>query len=301
MEVSVKTLFLTNVSVLFLSAGASYYFWRLHRDNVGLLWWSFATALAGSAILIFRLLGPTWPIPGLAATLFVGACLMALESMRRFNGRPAAKARMALLLLAFVAIFGTALSLGIDMQQRVGLLSFALAICAALSARELVRGGKAEPLRSRLPMALVFAVMAAMLATRAVLSWLHSPGSSVASFYVAMGDFIPLANSVGIVCLNIGFMMMANERLSDRYRKRALTDELTELPNRRYFLEQGERLSRRAHKNRTNACILMMDLDHFSSVNDRFGHAGGDQALVAFGGLLRRAMRPTDLVARYGG
>ena len=45
----------------------------------------------------------------------------------------------------------------------------------------------------------------------------------------------------------------------------------------------------------------MMDLDHFAEVNKRFGHAGGDLALIAFAGLLRQHMRPTDTVARYGG
>ena len=49
------------------------------------------------------------------------------------------------------------------------------------------------------------------------------------------------------------------------------------------------------------ACVVMMDLDFFSSVNERFGHAGGDQALLAFANLLRNAVRPGDLVARYGG
>jgi diguanylate cyclase len=45
----------------------------------------------------------------------------------------------------------------------------------------------------------------------------------------------------------------------------------------------------------------MMDLDHFAQVNERLGHAGGDQALVTFAGLLRHHVRPTDIVARYGG
>jgi len=45
----------------------------------------------------------------------------------------------------------------------------------------------------------------------------------------------------------------------------------------------------------------MMDLDHFSAVNQRFGHAGGDHALVAFARLLREQVPPTHIVARYGG
>jgi diguanylate cyclase (GGDEF)-like protein len=45
----------------------------------------------------------------------------------------------------------------------------------------------------------------------------------------------------------------------------------------------------------------MMDLDHFSAVNERFGHGGGDLALAAFAGLLRDQVPPTQIVARYGG
>ncbi len=300
---SVKTLFLTNVSVLLLSAATSYYFWRLYREYVGLLWWSLATAAAGFATLAFGLFGPFPPIAiGVSsATLFVAGCIMAWESMRRFNGQPAAKGRMAICLLAFVAIFGTALYMGAEMHQRVSVLALALSLFAALSAWEVVRGHRQEPLHSRLPMAVVFAVMAIFLALRAALSWFQPSGSSIESFYDAMGDVVPLVTSIGIVCINIGLMMMATERLSSRYRKRALTDELTDLPNRRFFLEQADRLSRQAQRDRASACILMMDLDHFSGVNERFGHAGGDQALVAFAGLLREQASPKDIFARYGG
>ena len=45
----------------------------------------------------------------------------------------------------------------------------------------------------------------------------------------------------------------------------------------------------------------MMDLDHFSRVNEQFGHVGGDRALMAFAAALRGHLRPTDIVARYGG
>ena len=51
----------------------------------------------------------------------------------------------------------------------------------------------------------------------------------------------------------------------------------------------------------SRACVLMIDLDHFTNVNRTFGHAGGDQALVAFARLAREQLRPDDLIARYGG
>jgi diguanylate cyclase (GGDEF)-like protein len=181
------------------------------------------------------------------------------------------------------------------------MFSLAMAAFAALSAWEIMRGSKQEALLSRLPMALVLAAMVVGLLGRASVTWFHPPGPTSETFYDAMGNLIPLANTVGLVCLNIGFMIMMSERLSSRFRKHALTDELTELPNRRLFLEEGGRLCRRAHKDGTKACILMMDLDHFSHVNQRFGHAGGDHALVAFARLLREQVPPTHIVARYGG
>ena len=110
-----------------------------------------------------------------------------------------------------------------------------------------------------------------------------------------------MINSMGILSLCFGLVMTASERTSSRYRRLALTDDLTGLPNRRFLLEQGGRLSRKAGLYGSTACVLMMDLDHFAEVNKRFGHAGGDTALVAFADLLRQYMRPTDTVARYGG
>jgi diguanylate cyclase (GGDEF)-like protein len=110
------------------------------------------------------------------------------------------------------------------------------------------------------------------------------------------------ATMIGLVCLSISCLStMAQDRLLKRYEKLALTDDLTALPNRRFFLEQGSRLAKRIAVDGTPACVLIMDLDRFASINERFGHAGGDLALVAFATALRSQLRPTDLAARYGG
>ena len=300
---SVKTLFLINVAVLFLSSGTAWYFWRLNRDSAALPWWSAGTALAGLGLIVFGAFAPNPPpaIAVLAAALFVAGCAMLWESMRRFNGRPARKGRLALIVVAFAAILGLALQAGADLRERVSLFSLAMAALTALAAWEIMRGSRHDALLSRLPMAVVFAALAVGLLGRMTFAWLHPPGPATATFYDAMGDYLPLVNTIGIVCLNIGFVIMMSERLSGHYRKNALTDELTELPNRRSFLEQGEQLTRRARKDGTKACVLMMDLDHFSDVNQRFGHAGGDRALAAFAGLLRDRVPPPHFVARYGG
>lgn len=84
-------------------------------------------------------------------------------------------------------------------------------------------------------------------------------------------------------------------------RRLALYDALTQLPNRRYFLET---LSLEADRQRLidgRFAVLFVDIDKFKAINDTYGHAVGDQALVAVAERLRGVMRSGDFLARYGG
>jgi two-component system, cell cycle response regulator len=98
---------------------------------------------------------------------------------------------------------------------------------------------------------------------------------------------------------------LRRKRQSDRLRatveaglELAVTDSLTGLHNRRYALGQLARLL--ANPGRGLA-VMMLDLDHFKTVNDRFGHAAGDQVLATVAKRLRHELRGHDLVARLGG
>jgi diguanylate cyclase (GGDEF)-like protein len=77
-------------------------------------------------------------------------------------------------------------------------------------------------------------------------------------------------------------------------------DQLTELPNRRHFLEQIERESTRARRSGKPFAVLFVDIDQFRSLNDTYGHATGDQVLVAVAQRLRQTLRLGDGLARYG-
>jgi len=81
----------------------------------------------------------------------------------------------------------------------------------------------------------------------------------------------------------------------------ALTDALTSAFNRRWLDEILPRYLQRARISQRPFTLAMLDLDHFKRYNDTWGHAGGDAALRATGGLLRTQLRPSDQVARYGG
>jgi len=94
---------------------------------------------------------------------------------------------------------------------------------------------------------------------------------------------------------------LENARLHGIVQRQAITDELTELANRRYFMEKLETELRRAERFDEPLALVFADLDDFKRVNDRFGHHVGDEVLRAFADVLRKRVRTIDLGARLGG
>jgi diguanylate cyclase (GGDEF)-like protein len=88
---------------------------------------------------------------------------------------------------------------------------------------------------------------------------------------------------------------------AELYRELAGTDSLTNLVNRRQFLEIAEVAIQQVKKNRGQLTILMLDIDRFKDVNDQYGHKAGDQVLSAVAAGLKQSLRPADVAGRYGG
>jgi diguanylate cyclase (GGDEF)-like protein len=94
---------------------------------------------------------------------------------------------------------------------------------------------------------------------------------------------------------------LVKDQIAASFRRASLTDPLTGLTNRRGFFEIGERLLARARFSNEPVSLVMFDLDGFKSINDQFGHATGDEVLIAFCRLASAQLRPNDLFARIGG
>jgi diguanylate cyclase (GGDEF)-like protein len=84
-------------------------------------------------------------------------------------------------------------------------------------------------------------------------------------------------------------------------RELALTDTLTRLPNRAKFTDELDGALRVSHRTGVPAAVLLIDLDEFKPINDRYGHETGDEVLVTFAAILRRTVRATEECARLGG
>lgn len=111
------------------------------------------------------------------------------------------------------------------------------------------------------------------------------------------GDYLRVGNCI--------YRFLAGGNVEAEYHEEiyrlAIIDGLTEIPNKRYFLEfLGRELSRSLRYHRPLA-MLMFDIDRFKVINDAHGHLCGDQILRDLAGLLRNVVRTEELLARYGG
>lgn len=101
----------------------------------------------------------------------------------------------------------------------------------------------------------------------------------------------------------VGYMIDVTEsrRLENELERRARHDFLTGLMNRQSFQEQFAIEQRRMQRYGGVCSVLMLDLDHFKLINDRFGHAAGDETLKEFAKRVRAELREVDCFSRWGG
>jgi diguanylate cyclase (GGDEF)-like protein len=107
--------------------------------------------------------------------------------------------------------------------------------------------------------------------------------------------------SVGKLFAERASAILRSAHIYARATEDALTDILTELPNRRHLDQRLQDEIERASRYDHNFALLMIDLDGFKGINDTFGHPIGDSVLKQVASALRRTLRASDFLARYGG
>jgi len=114
--------------------------------------------------------------------------------------------------------------------------------------------------------------------------------------YVYLATF-----SFSILALSLGFIMMVNRKLLLKLETAASHDGLTRVSTRSAFFDLANKELARSRRSGEKVSLLMIDLDDFKSINDRFGHHGGDQVLIDFVARTNQVLRSRDLFGRYGG
>lgn len=172
--------------------------------------------------------------------------------------------------------------------QRAGIYHLNAAAFMAASGWEVLRGRRREPLPSRLPLAIMLAIFA--LSFTAGIAMIAS--GTVRATRIAFEFYIQIFCYFGIVILVYG---LVNERAQKRLRLSAEIDPLTGLGNR------ARLVSSVPPEVQGGDAAILLDIDHFKAVNDKFGHSAGDRTLAAVAETLRAKLRREDVCVRYGG
>ena len=269
--------------------------WMQQRNVRALAWWGSAYLIGASSIALWAAPQPLVEFPTLwpQAMTFV-ACGMFWNGVRLFHGRrllPAAAFAGAILWLGLcqLPIFAE------GSHEKIALGVVVVATYTFFIALELHRERR-KSLYSRKAAILVPVMHAAIFLSPLAMQLLLPAAYAASWLTVFMLEIMLYAVGSAFIVL-----LMVKDKDVTIYRSAASTDPLTGLLNRRAFLENAHLLCARQAERRQPVTLLMLDLDHFKSINDRFGHATGDETLRVFANVARANMRASDLVGRLGG
>ena len=303
MPLDIPTLFVVSTCITGLLGLFLLYLWIQDRSVRALGWWAAAYLIGGFAVALW-IGGPTlsvaWPEDVPPALLFI-CCGMIWSGARKFHGRDVLP--LAVFTGAFVWLLATYLPvLAAGHSARVVLSSMIIAAYAVLTAIELKRERrKTEVARVR---AVVIPILhgAIFLSPILVMHFISDggldDGAGLSKSSFALFALLTLLYVVGTAFIVV---VMANEHTVLLHKTAAMTDPMTGLFNRRGYQEAAQRLIDMQARKGEPITVLMFDLDHFKSINDRFGHAVGDEALKVFARTAAANMRGADILGRLGG
>jgi diguanylate cyclase (GGDEF)-like protein len=301
-----RTVYAISTASLLLTAAIVAFAARAYADDLRRLGlrWALAVALSGLGFgaIVVRGFVPDWlSILGGHVAGVAGAAVFA-DAAARFAQRASARAWLwAPPLLAAVEAAWFYLARP-DYAWRMVLFSSLVAVLLGRAAWLLLRQ-QGTLLRSPRVVGAGFAVCAALMALRAVVSLSLPPATAPAGIFHP-GTVEQVAILGTFLCyfgLSFSFVVICNERLSLDLRRLAAFDALTELYNRRTIEDVGRHEVARARRSGAPLTLALLDVDRFKEINDEHGHLAGDSALRAVAALLERTLRAQDMVGRWGG
>jgi diguanylate cyclase (GGDEF)-like protein len=301
MKLDVNTLFMVTIYVEALLGLLLLFAWAQNTAIHAVCWWGFAHLIRASSVVLFGMYGeaPDIVTIDLANALLFTAFAVTWTGARVFDGRPIEPVYLVTgavlwLLICRLPVLSDA------MPVRAFIASGIVTTYTWLTAYEFWRG-RDEKLVSRWPAIFMLFAQGSlyMLRTPMIALLPYSPGEGMYnSVWLTVLSFEGLLFTISVAFI---LLAMAKERTELRHRNAALLDPLTGIANRRSFLADADLLAKRHRAEPRPTAMLLIDLDHFKSINDRFGHAVGDRVLEIFTETARKSVRASDLFGRLGG
>jgi len=302
MILDINTLFMVTIYVEAILGLLLLFAWVQNTAVYAVAWWGFADLLRAASIMLFGMYGS---VSDLISIDFANAVLFTAFALTWTGARVFDHRRPQYLLMFGGAALWLVLCRvpGFDQAWNVRVLvsSGIIAAYTWAAAFEFWRG-RAERLVSRWPAIFMLFAHGALYLLRtpvgSMLPWSPMTGDLFASVWLTVLSFKALLFTISIAFI---LLAMAKERTEHRHKTAALADPLTGIANRRAFLQDGEaQLKLQADDPRPTA-VMLLDLDNFKSINDRFGHAIGDRVLQVFAQVGTNCMRRLDIFGRLGG
>ncbi len=283
-------------------------YWRERRTYGGFSRWVLANFVFGIGYLLISLRDiipdPFSLILGNAATVY--AEILIYEGLRLFYGRPAYSKWNTLVFVVYLVLHTYYIYLDPNINARIAVISFALFALILRTGIGLINSPLLKLRRTARNAGFIFLLTSLLPLTRAVYALLQP--HPIDLFFDAMSSWFALFGLISILVWTFYFFLLNSARLEldletihEELMQLAMTDPLTGLYNRRHFFECAEVEFQRAKREEHSISFLLMDVDDFKSINDRYGHDTGDAVMIHLSSILPGEVRIFDLVARFGG
>jgi diguanylate cyclase (GGDEF)-like protein len=301
MNLDVNTLFLVTIYVEAMLGLLLLFAWVQNANIHAVAWWGCAHLLRAGSVMLFGMYGsvPDLVSIDLANAILFTSFAVTWTGARVFDGRAPRYGYLiggAVLWLIFCRMPFFAESL----NARILVSSGIITAYTWAAAYEFWRG-RSEPLVSRWPAIFMLFAHGSLFLLRtplaAILPW-STDNQVFASVWLTVLSFEALLFTIAIAFI---LLAMAKERTELLHKTAAMVDPLTGIANRRAFLEEATELAKRQTADPRPVAVFAIDLDHFKSINDRFGHAIGDRVIQIFADTARTNLRSFDLFGRLGG
>jgi diguanylate cyclase (GGDEF)-like protein len=298
MSLDTTTLYLVATMVAAMLGAMLLFFGR--QENIpALKWWGTAYLLGAASVELWALAGNTLGEMLSLALNAVGfvACGMVWNASRVFHGRKPNLPGLVLGAMAWVAAVATLEPDASATRMTIG--AGIVAIYAAFTATELW-SERRKTMQKRWLAIAVPVMHGFVLMLPILLGDLLRPHDDKfsGSIWVTVFSIELVLYAIGTVFV---IFMLVSERAVTAHKTAASVDPLTGMFNRRGFAEATSRLIEREANAGRPVTVLIFDIDHFKSINDRFGHPAGDEILKLFAIILVNTLRLTDLSGRIGG
>ncbi len=279
--------------------GAMLLFFGKRENSAALNWWGTAYLVGAASVAAWTLgsgtLGEMFSL-ALNAVGFL-ACAMVWNAARVFHGRKPMWSGLALGPIVWIGVVVNFPHGESTMRMTVG--AGIIAVYAALTAAELW-SERRKSLQRRWPAMMVPVLHGLVLMLPILIGDLLRPhdGDFASSVWAKVFSIELVLYAVGTVFV---IFMLVSERAVTAHKNAASIDPLTGLFNRRGFAEACARMIEREANAGRPVTALILDIDYFKSINDRFGHPAGDEILKLFAAVVVNNLRISDLSGRIGG